>query len=274
MRTRRQKVNVSSASGQLHAVPVALSLAPSTEWTSNGADARAARDTGPTMRDIKILPSILSADFSRLGHDVQAVAAAGADIIHVDVMDGHFVPNISFGSTVMKSVRSATDKPFDVHLMIAPVDPFVEEFVKAGADMITVHAEAGQHLHRSIQHIRGQGRRVGVAINPGTCEMAIGPVLSDIDLVLVMTVDPGFGGQRFLRSQLEKIRRVRDMCLGRAIDIEADGGIGPENAADVVSAGANFLVAGSSIFRGGPDAFAQNIASLRAAALSARGEIV
>ena len=225
------------------------------------------------MRDIKILPSILSADFSRLGDQVRAVVAAGGDIVHVDVMDGHFVPNISFGPTVMKSVRSATDKPFDVHLMIAPVDPFIEDFVAAGADMITVHAEAGPHLHRSIQLVRAQGRRAGVAINPGTSETAIERVLDDVDLVLVMTVDPGFGGQRFLRTQLDKIRRVRDMCAGRAIDIEADGGIGPDTAADVVAAGANFLVAGSSVFAGGADAFARNIAAIRKAALSARGEI-
>jgi ribulose-phosphate 3-epimerase len=226
------------------------------------------------MRELKILPSILSADFSRLGEEVRAVSAAGGDIVHVDVMDGHFVPNISFGPTVMKSVRNVTDKPFDVHLMIAPVDPFIPDFAAAGADMITVHAEAGPHLHRSIAHIRAQRRRVGVAINPGTSEIAIERVLDDVDLVLVMTVDPGFGGQSFLRPQLEKIRRVRDMCAGRAIDIEADGGISPETAGDAVAAGANFLVAGSSVFAGGASAFAHNIAEIRRAAESARGQIV
>jgi ribulose-phosphate 3-epimerase len=224
------------------------------------------------MRELKILPSILSADFARLGEEVRAVVAAGADIIHVDVMDGHFVPNISFGATVMKSVRSATDRPFDVHLMISPVDPFIPDFVAAGADMMTVHAEAGPHLHRSVQHIRAQGRRAGVALNPGTSETAIEHVLDDVDLVLVMTVDPGFGGQRFIRSQLEKIRRVRDMCAGREIDIEVDGGVDSKTAGDAVAAGANFLVAGSSIFAGGAPAFARNIAAIRNAAMSARGE--
>ena len=225
------------------------------------------------MRELKILPSILSADFARLGEDVRAVVAAGADIIHVDVMDGHFVPNISFGAGVMKSIRALTDRPFDVHLMISPADPFIDDFVDAGANMITVHAEAGPHLHRSVQRIRAHGLRAGVALNPGTSETAIEYVLDDIDLVLVMTVDPGFGGQRFLRSQLDKIRRVRDMCAGRDIDIEADGGVDASVAGETVAAGANFLVAGSSIFAGGAPDFARNIADLRKAAMSARGEI-
>src|SRR5487761_1543568 len=171
------------------------------------------------MRELKILPSILSADFSRLGDELKAVVGAGADMLHIDVMDGHFVPNISFGASVMKSVRGLTDRPFDVHLMISPVDAFVGDFAAAGADRLTVHAEAGPHLHRSIQRVRAAGCKAGVAINPGTPEAAIEYVLDDVDLVLVMTVNPGFGGQRFIKSQLEKIRRVRDLCAGRDIEI-------------------------------------------------------
>jgi ribulose-phosphate 3-epimerase len=223
------------------------------------------------MRELKILPSILSADFSRLGEEVRAVVAAGADMIHVDVMDGHFVPNLSFGATVMKSVRGVTDAPFDVHLMISPVDPYIHDFVAAGANSMTVHAEAGPHLHRTVSAIRSEGLRAGVAINPATSETAVEHVLDVVDIVLIMTVNPGFGGQVFLRSQLDKIRRVRDMCAGRAIDIGVDGGIDPATAGDAVAAGANCLVAGSSVFHGGPSRYAEAIASIRAAALAARG---
>ena len=224
------------------------------------------------MRELKILPSILSADFSRLGDELKAVVGAGADMLHIDVMDGHFVPNISFGASVMKSVRGLTDRPFDVHLMISPVDAFVGDFAAAGADRLTVHAEAGPHLHRSIQRVRAAGCKAGVAINPGTPEAAIEYVLDDVDLVLVMTVNPGFGGQRFIKSQLEKIRRVRDLCAGRDIEISVDGGVDPATAFEAVAAGANFLVAGSSIFSGGASAYAENIAAIRRAAMSARGE--
>jgi ribulose-phosphate 3-epimerase len=226
------------------------------------------------MRPIKIAPSILSADFSRLGDDLCAVAAAGADVIHVDIMDGHFVPNISFGPDVMRSVRHLTDKPFDVHLMIAPVDPYLEAFAQAGADGVTVHAEAGPHLHRSLQTIRALGKRAGVVINPGTPESAVEPVLDAVDLVLVMSVNPGFGGQQFIPAVLEKVRRIRAMIGDRDIDIEMDGGIGADNVADCVRAGANWIVAGSAVFKGGPAAFAANIAAIRNAALGARGQVV
>lgn len=226
------------------------------------------------MRELKILPSILSADFARLGADVSAVMEAGGDMVHVDIMDGHFVPNISFGPSVMASIRDVTDKPFDVHLMISPCDPYLEAFAKGGADIITVHAEAGPHLHRSLQAIRAMGKRAGVSLNPGTSESALEYVLDDVDLILVMSVNPGFGGQSFIPASLEKIARIRDMIGDREIDLEVDGGVTAENAADIANAGANYLVAGSAVFKGGEKHYADNITAIRNAALSARGEIV
>jgi ribulose-phosphate 3-epimerase len=226
------------------------------------------------MRPLKIAPSILTSDFSKLGEEVRDVVTAGADIVHVDIMDGHFVPNISFGPYVMKSIRGLTTKPFDVHLMISPVDPFLAEFAAAGADRLTVHAEAGPHLHRSLQAVRALGKSAGVAINPATPPAAIAHVLDLVDLVLVMSVNPGFGGQSFIPETLEKLRIVREMTRGRDIDIEVDGGIGPETAGAAAAAGANYLVAGTAVFSGGANAYAGNIAAIREAALSARGEII
>ena len=226
------------------------------------------------MRALQICPSILSADFSRLGEDVSAVMDAGGDIVHVDIMDGHFVPNITFGPDVMKSIRGRTNKIFDVHLMIAPVDPYLEAFAKAGADVITVHAEAGPHLHRSLQAIRALGKKAGVSLNPGTPESVIEYVLDDVDLILVMTVNPGFGGQKFIPSGLEKIARIRAMIGDRPIDLEVDGGVTADNAGAIARAGANWLVAGSAVFKGGADHYAANIEAIRRAALAARGEIV
>lgn len=221
-------------------------------------------------RPLLIAPSILAADFARLGDEVRAIDAAGADWIHVDIMDGHFVPNISFGPDVMKSVRGASKKPFDVHLMISPADPYLEAFAKAGADVITVHVEAGPHIHRSLQAIRALGKKAGVVMNPGTPASAIETVIDMVDLVLIMSVNPGFGGQTFIPSQLDKIRAISAMIGGRPIDLEVDGGVTAANAADVVRAGANVLVAGSAVFKGGN--LKGNIDAIRSAAAMARGE--
>ena len=217
-------------------------------------------------RPLLIAPSILAADFARLGEEVRAIDAAGADYIHIDVMDGHFVPNISFGTPIMESIRGVTKKPFDVHLMIAPVDPYLESFARAGADIITVHAEAGPHLDRSLQAIRALGKKAGVSLNPATPASVLKHVLDRLDLILVMSVNPGFGGQSFIPAMLEKISEVRDMVVGRNIDIEVDGGITRHNAGDVVRAGANVLVAGSAIFK--TKDYAAEIRAIRSAATS------
>ena len=220
------------------------------------------------MSKIAIAPSILAADFARLGEEIAAVAAAGADYIHVDVMDGHFVPNLTIGPAVVKAVRGATDLPFDVHLMISPVDPYIDAFVEAGADILTVHPEAGPHLHRTLQTIRAAGAKAGVALNPATPASVIEPVLDDIDLVLVMSVNPGFGGQKFIPSQLAKIEKVRALidASGRDILLEVDGGVDPATAPQAIAAGATMLVAGSAVFRGGAERYEANISALRSGA--------
>lgn len=217
------------------------------------------------MTRVRVAPSILSADFSRLSAEIAAIAAAGADFIHVDVMDGHFVPNLTIGPMVIKAVRGATKLPFDVHLMISPVDPFIDDFIAAGADILTVHPEAGPHLHRTLQAIRAGGAKAGVALNPATPAAAAIEVIGEVDLILVMSVNPGFGGQSFISSQLRKIETLRAAIdqSGRDIMLEVDGGVNAETAPAVIGAGADVLVAGSAIFTGDPGRYAANIAVLR-----------
>ncbi len=223
--------------------------------------------TAETPAPVRIAPSILSADFAALGQEVRAIEAAGADWVHIDVMDGHFVPNLTIGPAVVKALRPHSTLPFDVHLMISPVDGFLDAFAAAGADIITVHPEAGPHIHRSVQHIKSLGKQAGVSLNPATPAKMLDYLIDDIDLVLVMSVNPGFGGQSFIASQLRKIEAVRKMIdkSGRDIRLEVDGGIDAATAPQAIAAGADVLVAGTATFKGGPDAYAGNIRRLRGA---------
>lgn len=214
---------------------------------------------------VKISPSILAADFACLGEEVTAICEAGCDYVHVDVMDGHFVPNLTIGPGVVKAIKPHASKPLDVHLMISPVDAFIDLFAEAGADIITFHPEAGPHPHRAVQAIKAAGCKAGISLNPATPIAALEELIEDIDLILVMSVNPGFGGQKFIKTQLEKIRRIRDLitAAGREIELEVDGGVNSKNAEEIIAAGANVLVAGTAVFQNGRQAYADNIKALR-----------